>query len=114
MPGIPRELMAIYDAGIHIQLAEEHVDFFDETFFSRGAGESIVADFVVELMQQIPGIWIKSHPKGRRKGNQPIVEWQVTTFGGPEMKDSVDQAIAAIKEEVLRLGGQLGDQDDFE
>src|SRR5271157_4429221 len=78
MPGIPRELMSIYDAGIHPQIAEEHVDFFDEAFFSHGVGESDVADYVVQLMGEIPGIWIKSHPKGRR-GQYPIVEWQITT-----------------------------------
>lgn len=113
LPGIPRELMSIYDLGIDPQIANEHVEFIDENFYSTGIGESDISDFVMQLMHEIPGIWIKSHPKGRR-GAEPIVEWQVTSFGEEEMKANVDQAIAAIKEEITRLNGEISDNNPLE
>ncbi|HMF32842.1 MAG TPA: hypothetical protein VKK79_15565 [Candidatus Lokiarchaeia archaeon] len=85
----------------------------DEAFFSLGVGESDVADYVVQLMGEIPGIWIESHLKGRRR-QYSIVEWQVTALDPADVQESVVQVIAAVKAEVLRLGGQLSDQDDFE
>ncbi len=110
MPGIPKELMAIYTTDIAPQVAAERVEFFNETFFSKGVGESDIADFVAQLMHDIPGIWIKSHPKGR---GTLIIEWQVTSFGTDELKTSVSKAITALQAEILHLGGKISDAEDF-
>ena len=64
-------------------------------------------------MQEIPGIWIRDHPKARR-GADPILEWEVTSFGAMEMKASVDQAVSAIKEEITRLDGELSTENPLE
>ncbi len=110
MPGIPKELMAIYTTHIAPIVAAERVEFFNETFFSKGVGESDISDFVVQLMHDIPGIWIKSHPKER--GTLKI-EWQVTSFGTEELKVSVAKAINCLQTEILRLNGKISKDGNF-
>ncbi len=110
LPGIPKELMAIYTTHIAPQVAAERVEFFNETFFSKGVGESDIADHVTQLMRDIPGIWVKSHPKGR---GTLMIEWQVTSFGTDELKVSVGKAIAALQAEILRLGGKINKTENF-
>src|SRR4030042_2517289 len=101
LPGIPKALMGIYTNHIDSQVARMRVEFFNVTFFSKGLGESDMAAFVPQVMQNIPGIWIKSHPKGR---GTLIIEWQVTSFGTNELNASIGNAINALKAEILRLG----------
>lgn len=110
LPGIPKELMALYTAHIDPQVAQERVEFINETFFSKGVGESDIADFVNQLMRDIPGIWVKSHPKGR---GTLMIEWQITSFGTDALKGCVGKAITALKAEILCLGGKISNNEKF-
>ena len=111
MPGIPKELMAIFKSHIAPVVAAERVAYFHESFFSKGVGESDMADFVSQLMRNFPGIWIKSHPKGR---GTLMIEWEITSFGMDQSQAGINKVLLALQKEILRLGGKINKTENFD
>ena len=99
MPGVPREMEAIFTETVAPILKEASggAAFYEESLYVD-IMESALAPLIDVTMRDNPGIYVKSHPKAEE--NQPHIELHLsTTTANPE----------AAKEKLRRAAAQLAD-----
>lgn len=107
LPGVPRELQAIYTEAIAPTLdAGGGIMYHDDTFSVHGVGESAMASQVEAIMQASdPRVWIKSHAK--HDGTSYYVEMHVSGFGDRQLGEQVFRTGRRIRELLRALGGTV-------
>ena len=103
LPGVPAELMWIFNNQVMPRLAAQ-VDgfFYEETFSLDLRDESILAPVIDESMRIVPGVWIKSLVKPY--GEVGIRLW-ISARGDSkqEVKARVEKASETVKSLAERL-----------
>lgn len=103
LPGVPRELKAIFLENILPEIAKTGSKYFQESFICSGVGESSLAHLTEEIITQKPHIYIKSHPKMSEK--EPIIEFHLTATGDdPGLVDEIKE----IKQKLITGLRSLG------
>jgi nicotinamide-nucleotide amidase len=69
LPGVPREMEAIFEENVAPLLkgASRGNRFYEESLYLDGIMESELAPLIEKVMQDNPGIYVKSHPRGAEK-----------------------------------------------
>ncbi len=77
LPGVPKELMDIFENELRPLLRETAGDrgFLIQQLFVEGVVESRLAPLLVETMKRFRGVYLKSNPKGAEKVSQVIVDF---------------------------------------
>jgi nicotinamide-nucleotide amidase len=110
LPGVPRELQAIFSEEIAPILLQENptIKFHEFGFRVDGAGESTFAAKVNVLMTEIDSrIWIKSHAK--HDGTRYYVEMDISGYGDEAFRDDVETVANKVKEILVDLGGIISE-----
>jgi nicotinamide-nucleotide amidase len=110
LPGVPRELQAIFTEEIAPVLHRESagVKFHEFGFRLDGVGESTMAEKINALMKAIDDrIWIKSHAK--HDGTKYYVEMQVSGYGDASFGKEVESVANQVRQMLLDLGGKITD-----
>jgi molybdenum cofactor synthesis domain-containing protein len=81
LPGVPREMMAIFEDELEGILREiaPHKYYVEETVKIMGVPESTLAPYIDKLVKKYPTMYFKSHPKGRETGLS-IIELHISTY----------------------------------
>ncbi len=79
LPGVPAELIAIFQDHILPEIAQqmENQHFYESGFIFQDLGESKFTEVVYQIKDEYPQIWIKTHPRSREKLE---VELHLTSF----------------------------------
>ena len=110
LPGVPREMKAIFEESLEKILAEKapHKHFAEKSIGVLGIPESAFAPYIDEIMKKYPKIYIKSHPRGHEtKG--PVLEIHITTYAETQ-RDAIKLVEYAAKEIIKKiddLGGEV-------
>jgi molybdenum cofactor synthesis domain-containing protein len=83
LPGVPAEMEAIFDQSVTPLLREAAGDtvFYELSIYADNIVESVLAPLIDKAMHDNPGVYIKSHPKGRE--NLPHMELHLSILGKP-------------------------------
>ncbi|MFQ5904196.1 MAG: hypothetical protein ACE5JO_10940, partial [Candidatus Binatia bacterium] len=99
LPGVPREMRAIFQACLIPRLAELFGPALqlERTIRTRIKDESLLAQTLAEVGQRIPGVHIKSKPT--HFGSEVELEVCVTTWGKDrkQLEADLDRALEEIK-----------------
>ncbi len=115
LPGVPKELKAIFERSVKNEILHAIGDryFVESSFTVTGIGESAMADAIKEVMDRYsPYVYIKSHPKLRP---EITVEFHLTTTSDLEcyrkdrefLKKKIDEAQKELENKIEKLGGEI-------
>jgi molybdopterin-biosynthesis enzyme MoeA-like protein len=106
LPGVPRELKAIFLEKILPEIAKTGSKYFQESFICSGVGESSLAHLTEEIASQRPRIYIKSHPKMSEE--EPIIEFHLTATGDdPRLVDEIKETKQKLIADLRSLGARI-------
>lgn len=103
LPGVPREMKAIFNASIADQIHNqaEGREFIERWIKVTGIGESSMAPAVEQTMKRWPNVYIKSHPR-RFHRQRPIIEVHLSSHS-PTPEEARVELSAATKHLLLKL-----------
>lgn len=106
MPGVPREMEAIFNQTIvpEIKEAVGNCGFCQRSLFVEGLGESRLAPLIDRVMADNLGVYVKSHPLVSNNG--PCVELHLTMVATQVAEP--DKLLAKVADELTSLIRQLG------
>jgi nicotinamide-nucleotide amidase len=109
LPGVPREMEAIFEVTVVPLLREAagDVGFFELSIYADNIMESVLAPLIDTVMRENQNVYIKSHPKGRE--NKPHMELHLSMSGKPSEKPQEKLAKAALQLSGLveKSGGEV-------
>lgn len=109
LPGVPKEMEAIFEDFVESTLKSElsSTKFLEESLFIFGIKESTFAPIIDEVRKKVPEVYIKSHPKGAE--SEPSLELHLTIYGEDEqiIKSKLYEASKLLEERVNLLGGKV-------
>ncbi|MHA1371555.1 MAG: competence/damage-inducible protein A [Promethearchaeota archaeon] len=113
LPGVPREMQAIFMEHVAPILSQENKElkFFHQVFVVNGVGESTMAKSILELMEKIDDrIWIKSQAKFDKE-TSGYVEMNITGFGDDDLERKILETVEQVKNIIKKLGGVIHEKD---
>ncbi|NMC03788.1 MAG: hypothetical protein GYA24_01185 [Candidatus Lokiarchaeota archaeon] len=110
LPGVPRELQAIFSEHVAPILQRENpgVRFHEFGFRLDGVGESAMAEKINALMKEVDErVWIKSHAK--HDGKTYYVEMHISGYGDATFRKVVEEVTGRVRRILVDLGGRITD-----
>lgn len=107
LPGVPKELKGLFLDHILPELLQltKNNHFYEAGLIFQDIGESAFSEFVNNIKDQYPLIWIKTHP---RKKEHMEVELHLTTFSDKdEVKTQMKELYHRLHEYVLQSKGKI-------
>jgi len=105
MPGVPRELKAIFNRSIAplIRKKTGNTSFLERRVMVRGIAESELSSTIDKVMNHYPSIFVKSHPRGSRGLRSPKLELHLTSTSSDESRTrrELSNAVAMLIRSVL-------------
>lgn len=108
LPGVPKELKAIFDYYVVDILKElvKHLKFVEKEIRVKGVVESDLAPITVQVMRNIPQVYIKTHPVSYEKESE--ISIHLTSIGVEKIVDrNVEEALKILKEKIKNIGGKI-------
>ena len=109
LPGVPKEMEAIFEAFVVPMLREAAGDlgFYEMSIYADSIMESVLAPLIDKVMRDNPGVYIKSHPKGRE--NKPHMELHLSTTGKPAEtpEERLRKASLELAGLIAEAGGEV-------
>jgi nicotinamide-nucleotide amidase len=104
LPGVPSEMKAIFNETVAplLKQAAGKSTFYGKSVYVEGVMESSLAPLIDKVMQDNPGVYVKSHPKGRE--DQPHMEIHVSTTA-----DEAEKAEEKLRKAVVQLSSLIGE-----
>lgn len=85
LPGVPREMVAMYDSYVSKAIGACAPSFHERSFVIKGIPESALAPVIEKWHRANMGIYIKSHPSGSE--SRPEIEIHLSTVHGGASPD---------------------------
>jgi len=109
LPGVPSEMEAIFHETVAslLKQASGKSAFHAKSIYADGVMESSLAPLIDKVMQDNPGVYIKSHPKGRE--NRPHIEIHIsiTAKEAKKSEEKLQKAITQLSREIGKIGGKV-------
>jgi len=101
LPGVPREMQAIFEQTVFPSLKEIlGAEFYREETVNMGIGdESIIAGMIDQVMREVPGTYLKSKATSFGKG----VELEVVITAAGADKEGIEKKVKEAKRLLLAL-----------
>lgn len=105
LPGVPGEMMTMFDSSVLPSLSGLTGMFFGERSFEiEGLAESTLASIIDSLRASHPAVYFKSHPRGSE--SVPVIEIHLTA-SAPDM-GILETALASAKDEFVAVAKKMG------
>ena len=109
LPGVPKEMMAIFEESVEpiVKKAVGNLSFYAESVNVFDIIESELAPWIEETMRQYPKVYIKSHPKAPEP--RPLIELHFSTTSQTleAAKEEVGNSVAKISGTILKHNGRI-------
>jgi nicotinamide-nucleotide amidase len=109
LPGVPREMEAIFEETVSPMLKEASCGavFFERSLYVGNIMESTLAPLIDATMHDNPEIYIKSHPKSEE--NQPHIElhFSLTTNNKKEAQEKLHKAVTQLSGLITKSNGKI-------
>ncbi len=108
MPGVPREMEAIFNETVQplVKEASGGIGFYEESLYVD-IMESVLAPLIDVAMRSTPGVYVKSHPKSDE--NKPHIELHLSTTAAnsQEAHEKLKKTAAELAGLVKKSGGKV-------
>lgn len=109
LPGVPKEMEAIFDESVLPMLRQASGDlaFHQISMYTNDIMESSLAPLLGAVMQDNPGVYVKSHPRGSE--NQPNIEIHLSTMAGTGQKslEKLRNTMMQLSKTITETGGKV-------
>lgn len=100
LPGVPREMEAIFNETVSKELSlSSGFKIAEYSFRIVGVMESALAPLISRVKEQYPEVYVKSHPKGTEE--KPIIHVYLNTFHKDE--DTAKKIVSEAAEKLISL-----------
>jgi molybdenum cofactor synthesis domain-containing protein len=109
LPGVPSEMMAIFDESVAPMLRKVSGDlmFFEASLDVREMPESQLAPLIDEVMHDNPYVYIKSHPQASEKVPHLELHLSTTSSDPKTARQKIGRVIIQISEMIQEKGGKV-------
>ncbi len=109
LPGVPKEMEAIFEETVLPMLKQASGDlaFHQRSMYANDIMESSLAPLIDTVMHDIPGVYVKSHPRGRE--NKPNIEIHLSTTAGEAEKseEKLQKTMIQLSKAIDKAGGKV-------
>ena len=94
LPGVPKELKAIFDRSVAEMIREKsgELAFYESSMIVRGIVESALSPLIDRVMRRNPEVYVKSHPKGGEGRGGALIELHFS---------STERSVGKARERVI-------------
>jgi nicotinamide-nucleotide amidase len=105
LPGVPREMEAIFEENVAplLKSASRGNLFYEESLYLDGLMESELAPLIEKVMQDNPGIYVKSHPKGAEKKPHLEIHFSLTSPDHETAQERIHKAVTQLTDLITRV-----------
>ena len=109
LPGVPSEMKAIFNEAVAplLKQASGKSAFYGKSIYVDGVMESSLAPLIDKVMQNNPGIYIKSHPKGREDSSHIEVHVSTTAEDAERAEERLRKAVMQLSSAIEESGGKI-------
>lgn len=110
LPGVPKEMKAIFEEEVVQMLRREGTGFRrqEKWFSTSGISESAIAPHILKLMNEYtPTIYIKSHPMGFKNGLS-ILKFQLSATSSLREEAMAEQTLSEVAKKLIHTSRRLG------
>jgi nicotinamide-nucleotide amidase len=109
LPGVPSEMMAIFDESVAPMLRKLSGDltFFEASLDVRKMPESQLAPLIDDVMRDNPYVYIKSHPQASEKVPHLEIHLSTTSNDSKTARQRIGRVIIQISEMIQEKGGTV-------
>jgi molybdopterin-biosynthesis enzyme MoeA-like protein len=110
LPGVPHEMKAIYSSSVHPEILRKTGRLYTSKIVMQleGVFESTITPDIAEALREHPSAYIKSHPKGLKKGRSNVELDMVVVAKDRDASNAECAAIAEFfAERVAAAGGKI-------
>jgi len=109
LPGVPSEMMAIFDESVAPMLRKISGDlmFFEASLDVKEMPESQLAPLIDEVMHDNPYVYIKSHPQASEKVPHLEIHLSTTSSDPKTARQRISRVIIQISEIIQEKGGKV-------
>jgi len=109
LPGVPSEMEAIFNETVAslLRQASGKSVFYAKSIFADGVMESSLAPLIDKVMQDNPGVYIKSHPKGRENRSHMEIHVSITAREAEKSEEKLQKAITQLSSAIGKIGGKV-------
>jgi len=109
LPGVPREMMALFDESVAPLLREVVGDltFYEASLGVERVPESDLAPLIDQVMHDNPYTYIKSHPQATEKVPHIELHFSTTSKDSAMARQRIGRAILQISEMIKEKGGKV-------
>ena len=110
LPGVPKEMQAIFEGEVHPRLKEIlGSEVYLEEGVKTGVGdESVLGGLIDRVMKRVPGVYLKSKPTGFGKGVDLEVVITAAGLEEREVKTRIQEAKKLLLELIKALPTRTG------
>jgi len=116
LPGVPREMEAIFEEAIAplLHQASKGFAFYEKSIYADEIMESTLATLIDTVMQDNSGVYIKSHPRGAE--NKPNIEihFSITSTDSQKSQEKLEAAANQLSQLITRSNGKVYTQNQVE
>jgi len=109
LPGVPSEMKAIFHETVEglLKQASDKSAFYEKSIYADDIMESSLAPLIDKVMQDNPGVYIKSHPRGGE--NMPHIEIHVSIASkeGERPEERLQKAVTQLSSVIGKIGGKV-------
>jgi molybdopterin-biosynthesis enzyme MoeA-like protein len=105
LPGVPREMEAIFEENVAplLKSASQGNRFYEESLYLDGIMESELAPLIEKVMQENPGIYVKSHPRGAEKKPHLEIHFSLTSPDHEPAQKRIHTAVSQFIDLITRI-----------
>jgi nicotinamide-nucleotide amidase len=113
LPGIPKELKAVFSENILPQIKKIISDFYivHSYYETIGVSEAMLAPTLSSIIDTYPpdSIYVKTHPQGYTSDNKPRLRIQIISKGKDRSKVQIrySNILNTLTEKIQMLGGKI-------
>jgi len=109
LPGVPREMMAIFEESVVPLLRKiaGNLIYYETSLDVRNMPESELAPIIDRVMHDNPYVYIKSHPKAAEKVPHLELHFSTTSENSTVARQRIGRALIQISEMIREKGGKV-------
>ena len=109
LPGVPSEMEAIFHETVAplLKQASDKSVFYEKSIYADGVMESSLAPLIDKVMRDNPGVYVKSHPKGREDRPHMEIHLSIAAGEAEKLEEKLQKAIAQLVSEIVKIGGKV-------
>jgi nicotinamide-nucleotide amidase len=109
LPGVPSEMEAIFEETIAPLLKKASGDsgFYEKSIYANNIMESTLAPLIDKVMQDNPGVYVKSHPKREEKRPHIEIHFSIKAKSTEKPEEKLQKATAHLSSLIGKSGGKV-------